>query len=302
MRLKCLCARLSNVKITSENAVLCCEKENVSNDCDAAFYDAIDDLASENKKIDVSILNYVIKQKDALINELQERIKVLNNHIELLIKVQDTRISTTKSSDKNLDPAIDPAEHAADGIKKPDHVNKQKECENKTPAVKSSRNQCDTIIQKRVISKKEVAPTIMEVCSNATMERYININNDQINPAIDHSEGKWQEVRPKHKRRNIVVGKNEKSAIKGTPKITYLHVYRVSPNTTADDMLNMLKPKFPEATCELLNSKHPEEYASFKVGLYESHFEAAMNPEVWPTGTYVNRFLEIRRRVSNTVN
>lgn len=37
----------------------------------------------------------------------------------------------------------------------------------------------------------------------------------------------------------------------------------------------------------LVKSKYPEKYSSFKVTIVEENFKKAMNPAVWPYGTYV---------------
>lgn len=99
----------------------------------------------------------------------------------------------------------------------------------------------------------------------------------------------------------IVVGNKTGSDIdliqnklKGVPKVISLHVYRLDPETTVENLIHYLKPSFPEVLCEKLNSKHPESYSSFKVNLYEEHLEQALDPNLWPRNCCVRRFLYMR--------
>ena len=87
------CAKISaNVKIIDDNTIQCCEKEESEldiqsvDDVDNAFYVALDQISDNENKIDVRIFKYVLKQKDNLIKELQEKIKLLNQHVDLQSK------------------------------------------------------------------------------------------------------------------------------------------------------------------------------------------------------------------------
>nr|CAI5836629.1 unnamed protein product [Callosobruchus analis] len=49
-----------------------------------------------------------------------------------------------------------------------------------------------------------------------------------------------------------------KSSIKAVPLLTYCHVFDLHLTTSCEDVLEFLKPGFPEATCSQLISKHLE--------------------------------------------
>nr|CAI5842125.1 unnamed protein product [Callosobruchus analis] len=72
--------------LIDENTVTCCEKNARSNDKDEDhdFFDAIEDLADSNNRIDVRISNYVLKQKEIIIKALRDRIDLLNGQINSL--------------------------------------------------------------------------------------------------------------------------------------------------------------------------------------------------------------------------
>ncbi|KAJ4439471.1 hypothetical protein ANN_07595 [Periplaneta americana] len=72
------------MKIIDENLVQCCEKKDgdppLHIDIDETFNEALYSISDSENKIDIRIFNYVLKQKDEIIRELQERIKLLGQH------------------------------------------------------------------------------------------------------------------------------------------------------------------------------------------------------------------------------
>lgn len=79
--------------------------------------------------------------------------------------------------------------------------------------------------------------------------------------------------------------------LQGVPKYVPLHLYRVAPDTKAENVVDFLKPSFPEVKVEGLTSKHPEQYASFKVFIYEHNMETALDSNIWPENACIRRFL-----------
>lgn len=112
----------------------------------------------------------------------------------------------------------------------------------------------------------------------------------------------WQKMSYKRNKNHFVVGNNDDTSIKGVPKHVSLHVTRVDPTTKAAELTNLLKPHFPEISCESITPKHPTVYGSFKVTIYEQNFRMAMNPSVWPKGAYVSRFFQKRITQNHSPN
>ncbi|KAJ3647281.1 hypothetical protein Zmor_019167 [Zophobas morio] len=116
----------------------------------------------------------------------------------------------------------------------------------------------------------------------------------------------WTEVvskkKPNKRFKNVVIiGKQENQGevvLRTVPKYQQLHVYRLVPETTTDDLQEFLKPNFPEVLCDQLSAKYPEQYLSFKVSLYSNHIAEAMKAEVWPKGACVRKFFQIRLKDS----
>nr|CAH7714791.1 unnamed protein product [Callosobruchus chinensis] len=90
----------------------------------------------------------------------------------------------------------------------------------------------------------------------------------------DGSAGPWQRVqgRRTRKRSSLVIGAGSDNNVKGVAKRVSLHVSRIHPQTTLDEMETMVRCNFPEASVEQLKSKYPDEYSSFKVSIYQSVF------------------------------
>ena len=130
-------------------------------------------------------------------------------------------------------------------------------------------------------------------------------NTDEVNRSTMLNENKqklWTDVVRKPKR-VTVIGKNVEAKtidiLQGVPKTVTMHVYRLSPETKVDQLLDFLKPQYPEVTCECLQSKHPDLYSSFKVNIYESNVQSFMDPDKWPSNVRVRYFLQFRQRNQN---
>lgn len=82
--------------------------------------------------------------------------------------------------------------------------------------------------------------------------------------------------------------------LKAAPKWSFLHVFKLDPATTIENVSTFLKKEFPEVKCEQLTSKFPELYSSFKISVYDSHLESAIDASRWPNGCCINRFFHRR--------
>lgn len=83
--------------------------------------------------------------------------------------------------------------------------------------------------------------------------------------------------------------------IKGVPRMGYVHVSKLDPETTADSVSRYLDQIVPNCKCEMLDSRFPEIYSSFKVSVPLDDVDKIMNPSVWPTGVRLNRFFHRRQ-------
>lgn len=214
-----------------------------------------------------------------MISELRSKIILLEKHIILLEKSQE------------LKPAL--ATKLLNGQKvNASSNNKQKADIPKKPVQTIARE--DTSSMKKMPSKTEIHTGNVNNTVNAELpaETKTQVTEDIPKVIPEHEDVEsWVKVarRPRRKTEGITGTKIE-TAIKTAPKKTFLHVSRLNPTTTTDDLTDMVTKHFPEAVCEQLTSKYPQYYASFKVMIDLNNKEAAMNPNVWPAGSYVTRY------------
>lgn len=78
-------------------------------------------------------------------------------------------------------------------------------------------------------------------------------------------------------------------------KLAFLHVYKLHPETTVNELTRSIEPIFPGVVCEQIKSRFPQYYSSFKVTISESNLPTAWNPDVWPKGVLVNWFFRPKK-------
>lgn len=295
------CARKQNVKILGDSLVECCNnitQEPDNHHSDDMFFDAIDKLSGNEKKVDIAIFQYIIKQKNNIISELNDKIRILKQYIDMM--EYNNKMSTDNISTKR--------ESSVMGELKPFNSGKQIPNSNKVnqkmKSLDTKKTQKNKPTEKdgKVFSEPVVFAAIEQAKISTKASEYINLVNDDqslvaAHPPSTSSNSKYNSFRSS--RRQVVVGKNRGvTTVKGVPKYAELHVYRLRPDTTEVQLMNCMKDHFPEIECSALNSKHPELYSSFKVKISAFNFSRAMDPEIWPEGACISRFLS--KRVKET--
>lgn len=283
------CAKLvPNIQFINDSSVICCDiaDANVSETNDnVAVCEALKEFADSNNKIDIRLVMYILQQKDVIISELREKNEILRKHNDLLASVQS----------------------------------KDDEAYTTVNEVPSARSQ-EMLIDSEDTSKNKSVKFIKKTTSDSIVASKYKNNIDQENAvhkvieqqhALPHtsqsnvSNDLWTDV-VKRKQRNhhTLVGKKVSTdsnvlKVKGVPKTVALHVYRLAPSTTTEELVNFLKADIPVISCEKLNSRHPDQYSSFKIEISEIHLKSALNPEIWPDNACVRRFFQPRQRTVN---
>lgn len=129
-----------------------------------------------------------------------------------------------------------------------------------------------------------------------------NITLSDVNIAVNNAMASAHISKPPkpknrgivHKRRRPIIGvgaNTDSFNVKTVPKLGYLHVYRIDPSTTTQNLCDYLKQSAPSInfTCEYLNNNSTSN--SFLVSFPIHHVKEVYNPEIWPNGACVNRFL-----------
>lgn len=126
-------------------------------------------------------------------------------------------------------------------------------------------------------------------------------NNNKPNNISRVNNQKWAQpetrmaVTRKRRKRDGVVGTGQSRVdVKTVPKKSLIYVSRFAPETTAESVRGIVSGLCPEVECERVQSKYPQYYSSFKIAVNDSNKELIMDPEVWPSGIYINKFFRSR--------
>lgn len=142
----------------------------------------------------------------------------------------------------------------------------------------------------------DVNNAILNAQASNALQYYQNLGDvDQSQPQYN-----WEIAKPKRRKRFVVGGNDTNKDIQTIPKYTSLHVTRLEPSTKPEQLEAFLRDLFPGVSCEKLESKHPETYASLKVNIKQDHFKQAWKREVWPEGALVSRFFFKKRMPTQT--
>nr|CAI5837725.1 unnamed protein product [Callosobruchus analis] len=151
----------------------------------------------------------------------------------------------------------------------------------------------NNLTQVNPITTQQVAAAIHQVSAEQTVNRVASLDdqNDGYETKRTESE-EWKKVEYRRRKQNVtVVGTGEvstmKASIKAVPSLEYYHVFNLHPSTLCENVTDFLKHEFPEVTCSQLTSKHPERYASFKVGIYNSNVNSFLEPTSYPANSIV---------------
>ena len=112
---------------------------------------------------------------------------------------------------------------------------------------------------------------------------------------VQQSQNEFKLVSNKRKRNrrstNVILEASNTEDLKGVAPQHHLHVYRLARDTSCEDIKNYLQAKNLKINkCEKLQSKYPNEYASFKLSVPENEAAKITNPDLWPVGVRINRF------------
>ncbi|CAG9814164.1 unnamed protein product [Phaedon cochleariae] len=266
---------------------MCCEPEP---SIDQLFFDAMDNLSHENKVMDINLFKYILKRKDKLIKELYDKFDLMSEQITLLKERNEDRPKTVrKNNGAKNDDIVDDKRDIIPGKVSPVPMSEGA----KYSAVASSS-------QKSAITKTDVAAALMQINTEQACKEIMNLERNS-HPSEIQNQNEWKDVKRKRHRKHIIIGRNDEikingKEIRGVPKFADIHIYRVDPRMTAEELKEIVKTRFPEVVVTALNSKHPHLYSSFKVSLYNYNYQNAIDPTIWPHGAHIQRFFQLKPR------
>lgn len=284
---------LKNVIHINSGEIVCCANEDLtSNEAVTNTINGVEADHMRGKKVDGDLFPYIIQQKDILIKELYDKIHLLHNQIELL----NENISLKNKFFASDKPA------ATKSLEQKTSSRASKPIRNKTDKTEAKNPTADG--NSETTTNNETSIKSLKEETKLTMDRFININSDMISSEqpvninkLNISEGFQRVAYSKNKNKKLpqnsmVIGRNTEilNSLKGVPKLVDLHLYRVAPNTTTENLTAFLKEDFPEVSCEALKSKHPHIYSSFRIKVFEKNLQKVMDPNLWPEDACIRRF------------
>ena len=125
----------------------------------------------------------------------------------------------------------------------------------------------------------------------------VNVNKPNQNELLRKNSAElFTTVRYKSNRKsvqNTIKGTATEIALKGSIQYAHLHMSGFDPTTTEDEIKNYLDSKnIKSIKCNKMQAKRPDEYASFKLSVPLELIDEIKNPNLWPSGVRINRFLE----------
>lgn len=253
------------------------------------------------------------------VSEIKYRLKYANNDLECYKRLvaemerslsnQQETISTQKSLIKILENNVNTTCAIHSEVERQKSPNPLKNMKNmrESPRKVATSGSCSTTANtlkttsKNFIDAKMVRNGIKEAQETILTKHIMNESSMKIIDEKTKKDEDWSVVESKRRKSKMVVGtgnENIQTTVKGVPKTIDLHVYRINPGTSPEDLKTVLKPHFPEVVATSIDSRKPEVYSSFKVTIFQENFGKAMDATLWPKNCCVRRFLYLRAKTN----
>lgn len=269
------CLKTIKAKFYEDSTVDCCVNNPVqaktSNTTTAESVNTTMDVGKTVEQIKIAYLEEIIRQKDLviknqsmLIDSLQVQIAFLNRDLSAKSSKVPLTSNTVSVSD-------------VISTKKTKPVNK-----------KESVEQQNTV----QITPAAVSRAIHTAHTTKVCQEVVNLTSDI--PVITQT----------HKnKRKLLVGNadddrgnlNLKSA--KITKMSHFHITNCDPETTLEDFSAYLKTILPLTQVEMLKSRNPLQYSSFKISVPTEDVPKILKSELWPSGVVINKFF--RSKIQN---
>ncbi|CAH1099601.1 unnamed protein product [Psylliodes chrysocephalus] len=156
------------------------------------------------------------------------------------------------------------------------------------------------------ISTHAVSLAVHNAQCHAICDRYVNQHTNSLQSEADNVNNYYTSGRSGRRNRNLITGSgittncSLKAAIRTVYK--HLHVTNMDPATSEQELLTYLKGVVPSIRVEKLNSRFPDDYASFKVSAPINDHHQLLVPEIWPEKVMINEFATSPRFRQQTNN
>ncbi|KAK5647551.1 hypothetical protein RI129_002443 [Pyrocoelia pectoralis] len=291
------CAKLlKNVIKIDDKFINCCEGVDNLNkmECNGSLQKSSFG-ESHILNLEISHLKELLLHKDQIIDNQRTAIVALQEQVRLLdIINNDRKISNIATCATSLSKGSKTIRQAPSSKTTNSNISETNKSE---ITLNSETDKSISIGKVNVVPIKVNKQSIDIKNTNDSGNLHSKCSMDEEKPITDNNTEFTvvsYKKRPNRVKNAPIVGELElakdNSILKAIERVAYLHVFKLHPSTTTDEVIAYLRPSFPEVECEQLKSVHPEIYSSFKVTIKSENRENAMNPAIWPKGTCVNRF------------
>lgn len=234
---------------------------------------------NNNKDVEIKYKNELLLEKSNMIEELQDKIKVLNKYINLLEKLEENRTSLTPS---------------------------KKEISNITGTANLSINRLHVVTSEtdvcvdNVLKKKSLLPNESTIETVLRKEENCNTKSRKLQIGTDKDNRKHE---MKKKQETLLGSDRGTYKLKAADRKAWLYVGRVEKKCTAEDLLEFLNNKLPDKKFEIDKiSSDDSPTSSFRVSLEFELLEKLNQEKFWPQGIKIKRyhFFRDQRRYSKS--
>lgn len=282
--------------VTKKFLVQLFNKQTINDD---EYHDAINseiahDVQNDHKNKLSSALDEVnyLKKEIHLINKLNGQMDLRIKDQELIIKLlqsRETQVTCDKVADKN--------QGRCDN-KIPSSVNSGKKIDKPTNSINNDNiktvvnpNGVDDVTNILDIKNRSKSVNNSEENDNSTWVEVVR-KTKTLSSNKQNTDYKIKNFNNKRGERKFIEGCSMDQSLISVPKekLSYFHVTRLDPKTTEDDVINAVKHKCEDVSCEKLKSKHPEIYSSFKITTSYENKDKILDPNLWKKGALIQRF------------
>lgn len=274
------CLKTMKAKFYEDSTVDCCSNyaasiktSNVANSEPTVI---TTDAEKCIEQIKISYLEEIIRQKDLVIKNQAMLIESLQAQITLIM--HNMTVGTENTANNPSDLKSGSHAEVANGKSK-SQKKKAIVVQQNTPQITSSDVSC--ALHMAHASK---------VCNDV-----VNLTNE-IQSKTQKSQNNRRDSR------KLLVGNadndGENASFKSAKfvQMKHYHVTNCDPETTQEALTLHLKKIVPVVQVELLKSRNPVQYSSFKISVPTAEASKVLKPEVWPSGVVVNHFFRAHRQ------
>ena len=254
------------------------------------FLDVIYEMADSNK-VDVRIVNYIVLQKNLVIKELQDKVKLLSDQLALIsshpVVLEKSIIPDTTTCNLELQKILTPYD-AATTVSTVCNASVS-ELNNTSLFIETPIEQSTSGNTQHLINHEESGYDANNSINYSILTtNQMGPNNHSISTTASHLDvSSYAAI--VNRKFPVIIGKKS-SHLKSVSKFSWIFVSRFSTEVTITDIQEYLKNSgVQQFDCSELIMKY-NTYKSFKIGVPLTILPNVLNSDFWPVGILVKKF------------